>query len=121
MSIVVWLISTAVLWAVVVSLMNATEAFVHNYAARVVAMICAGVVAGAAKLESVRIFSSIQLTTADSLRLALEAIEMTLFIATHLPGACPVLIDHKRRPCCALASGTARPTDAIYSIELPGL
>jgi len=48
MSIAVWLISTAILWVVVVALTNATEAFVHNYAARVVAMICAGVVAGAA-------------------------------------------------------------------------
>jgi hypothetical protein len=48
MSIVVWLISTAILWVVVVALTNATEAFVHNYAARVVAMICAGLMAGAA-------------------------------------------------------------------------
>ena len=48
MSTVVWLISTAILWVVVIALTNATEAFVHNYAARVVAMICAGVVAGAA-------------------------------------------------------------------------
>ena len=47
MSIVVWLISTAILWVVVFALMNATEAFVHNYAARVVVMICAGLVAGA--------------------------------------------------------------------------
>ena len=31
MSIVVWLISTAILWVVVVALTNATEAFVHNY------------------------------------------------------------------------------------------
>ena len=35
MSTVVWLISTAILWVVVIALTNATEAFVHNYAARV--------------------------------------------------------------------------------------
>ena len=46
--IVVWLISTAILWVVVNVLTNATEAFVHNYTVRVVAMICAGAVAGAA-------------------------------------------------------------------------
>ena len=34
MSIAVWLISTAILWVAVVALTNATEAFVHNYAAR---------------------------------------------------------------------------------------